>query len=338
MRKRAFLAVFLLVFALVSLVPPKGFAEEKVISMNFSNFFPAPHKNSLLSAEWCKEVEKRTNGRLKITYFPGGTLTPAAQTFDGVLKGITDVGESAFGYTSGRFPFMAIIDLPLGYKSGYAATKMTNEYYNKFKPKELDEVKVMWLHAHGPGLLFTKKPVAKLEDLQGMKVRGTGFSAKLISALGGAPVAMPQPEAYDGLRTGVIEGILNPIEAMKGWKIGEVIKYCTENYSTAYTTSFFVVMNKSKWDSLPPDIQNTIEEINREWIEKQGKVWDEIDKEGRAFMLERNNQFIQLSKEEDARWVEKAKPVVDEYVSEVKAKGMPGDEALKFIRDYLEKN
>jgi TRAP-type C4-dicarboxylate transport system substrate-binding protein len=330
--------VFLFAFTLCIATFP-AHAQEKVVTMNFSNFFGAAHKNSILADEWCKEVEKRTNGRVKLTYFPGATLTPAAQTYDSVMKGIADIGYSVLGYTAGRFPLMEMIDLPLGYKSGYVATKMINEYYKKFQPKELDGVKVMWLHAHGPGILWTKnKPVSKLDDLKGLKIRATGFSAKTAAALGAAPVAMPQTESYDALRTGVVEGILNPAEAMKGWKIGEVVKYGTESYAVAYTTSFFVVMNKNKWNSLPKDIQDIIEKINTEWIEKQGKLWDEIDSEGREFMKQRGNQFIALSKEEEARWVEKVKPVIAEQVKTINGKGLPGDAALKFCLDYLKAN
>lgn len=330
--------VFLFTLSLCITTAP-AFAQQKTISMNFTNFFAAVHKNSVIADQWCKEVEKRTNGRVKITYFPGATLTPAAQTYDSVMKGISDIGESALGYTRGRFPLMEIIDLPLGYKSGLVATKMINEFYKKFQPKELAGVKIMWLHSHGPGILFTKsKAVNNLGDLKGLKIRATGFSAKTASALGAAPVAMPQTESYDALRTGVVEGILNPMEAMKGWKIAEVIKYCTENYGTAYTTSFFVVMNKNKWNALPKDIQDIIEKINVEWIEKQGKLWDEIDNEGKEYMKQKGNKFIALSKEEDARWIEKVKPVLAEQVKIVNAQGLPGTAALKFCQDYLKAN
>ncbi|MBP7529497.1 MAG: TRAP transporter substrate-binding protein [Syntrophorhabdaceae bacterium] len=326
---------FLIVF-LAGSIP--AYAQEKVITLNFSNFFPASHKNSLIMVDWCKEVEKRTKGRVKVTYYPGAVLTPAGQTYDSVVKGIADVGESVLGYTKGRFPLTEVIDLPLGYKNAYVATKMINAYYKKFQPKEFDQVKVMYLHAHGPGILFTKRPVNNLEELKGMKVRSTGFSAKVAAALGASPVAMPQTESYDALRTGVVDGILNPIEAMKGWKIGEVVKYTIENYGSAYSTSFFVVMNKSRWEALPPDIQKIIEGINEEWIEKQGKLWDTIDKEGREFMVQRGNKFIALSKAEDARWAEKVRPVIDEYVKELKVKGLPGEEALKFCLEYLKTN
>jgi TRAP-type transport system periplasmic protein len=335
---KGFAARVLLLFLILSCFTFVASAQDKSIELRFSNFFPALHKNSIIAQEWCKEVEKRTGGRVKITYFPGAVLTPAAQTYESVIKGIADIGESVLGYTKGRFPLTEVIDLPLGYRNAYVPTKMINEFYKKYQPKELDQVKVLYLHAHGPGILFTKKPVSKLEDLKGMKVRATGLSAKLAAALGAAPVAMPQTEAYDALRTGVVDGILNPIEAMKGWKIGEVVNYTVENYGSAYTTSFFVVMNKQKWNSLPPDVQKIIEKINEEWADKQGKLWDEIDKEGQDFMTQRGNKFIALSREEDGRWADKVRPILDEYVKEMKQKGLPGEDALKFCLDYLKAN
>ena len=160
------------------------FAQTKEIKLNYSNFFPAPHKNSILATQWAQEIEKRTNGVVKITLFHGGTLTPADKCYDGVVKGLSDVGFSVLSYTLGRFPLTEVIDLPMGYKSGTAATTLVNAYYNKFKPKELDDVKVMYLHAHGPGILHTnKKPIKTLEDLKGVKIRSTGTVARIASAL-----------------------------------------------------------------------------------------------------------------------------------------------------------
>ncbi|RPJ05370.1 MAG: TRAP transporter substrate-binding protein [Deltaproteobacteria bacterium] len=307
------------------------------IKLNYSNFFPAPHKNAVLSVEWGKEIEKRTNGKVQVTVFPGGTLTPADKCYDGVVKGISDVGMSVLSYTRGRFPLTEVIDLPLGYKNGTAATKLINLYYNKFKPKELNDVKVMYLHAHGPGILHTKKPVTKLEELKGMKIRSTGTVAKIVGALGATPVAMPMPETYDALQKGIAEGVMCPIEALQGWKLGEVIKHTTENYGSAYTIGFFVVMNKDKWNSLPPDVQKVIEQVNVEWIDRHCKTWDEIDKLGKEFALKLGDKFIPLSKDEDWRWVKAVKPLYDEYVAAAKAKGLPGDEALKFCLEQLNK-
>ena len=89
---------------------------------------------------WCKEVEKRTKGKVKVQYFPGQTLTKAKQVYDGTVQGMSDLGFCLFGYNRGRFPLMEVVDLPLGYKSGKAATQVANAVYEKFKPKELDDV------------------------------------------------------------------------------------------------------------------------------------------------------------------------------------------------------
>jgi TRAP-type C4-dicarboxylate transport system substrate-binding protein len=324
--------------AIVVFAMPSGSAAQKVITLKYTNFFPAPHANSIIASQWCKEVETRTNGRVKINYFPGATLTPAAQTYDSVVKGIADIGLSCQAYTRGKFPLTEVIDLPLGYKSGLVATHMINEFYKKFRPKEYDETKVMYLHAHGPGLVDTKRPVTRLEECKGLKIRSTGLSAKVVQALGGAPVGMPMTESYDALSKGVADGILCPDEALKGFKLGEVTAYTTETYPIAYSTAFFVVMNKAKWNALPKDIQEIIEKINQEWIEKQGKIWDDIDKEGKAIALKQGMKYIKLSDAEAARWVAPVKPILDNYVKNAKGRGLPGDQALTFCLGYLKAN
>jgi TRAP-type C4-dicarboxylate transport system substrate-binding protein len=313
------------------------FGQAKPIELTYSNFFPAPHKNAVLSVEWGKEVEKRTNGRVKVTVFPGGTLTPAAQCYDGVAKGLSDLGMSVLGYTRGRFPLTEVIDLPLGYRNGLEATKLINIYYKKFRPKELDDTKVMYLHAHGPGLLHTKKAVSTLEELKGLKIACHGLSAKIVSALGAVPVAMPMPERYDAIQKGVAEGGVFPQESLKGWKLAEVVGNTTLNYGSAYTTGFFVVMNKDKWNSLPPDIQKIIEGINEEWIVKTGQGWDDIDKEGKATGEAMGHKTLSLTKEEDARWAKLVTPIMDDYVKAMKEKGLPGEDALKFCQEELKK-
>jgi TRAP-type C4-dicarboxylate transport system substrate-binding protein len=313
------------------------FAEEKPIEISFSNFFPAPHNNSILAEEWAKAVNEKTGGKVKVTLFHGGTLTPAAQVYDGVVKGLSDMGMSVLSYTRGRFPLTEIIDLPLGYKSGYAATLVANAYLNKFQPKEFADTQVMFLHAHGPGLLHTKKPVATMADLKGMKISCTGLSAKVAEKLGAVPVAAPMPERYDSIQKGVTDGGMFPLESLKGWKLGEVVQNTTLNYGSAYTTTFFVVMNKEKWASLSPDVQKAIQEVNGQFVEKFGHGWDQIDKEGLEFAVSKGVKTITLSADEDAKWVVAVKPIFDEYVANMKSKGLPGEEALKFCQDELKK-
>ena len=131
-------------------------------TLTYSIFFPATHSLAKTGETWAKEIEKRTGGKVKFTIFSGGTLTPADQCYDGVVKGISDIGMSLFAYTRGRFPLLEALDLPLGYPNGMVATRVANEFVRKMKPKELADVKVLYLHAHGPGLLHTQKPVSNL--------------------------------------------------------------------------------------------------------------------------------------------------------------------------------
>jgi TRAP-type C4-dicarboxylate transport system substrate-binding protein len=211
---------------------------------------------------------------------------------------------------------MEAIDLPLGYPSGRVATLVINAFYKEFQPKELAEVKVLYLHAHGPGLLHSKKPVYRLEDLKGMKVRSTGFFAKVCKVLGAVPVAMSMGGTYEALQKGVVEATVSPIEALKGWKQAEVIKYTTECYSIGYTTGFYVMMNKKKWNSLPKDVQNV---------------------EGRKYTLSLGNKIIPLSREESARWAEAVKPVIDEWIKGAEGKGFPGKTYVEAIRKLIKK-
>jgi len=341
MKRKAFvnLCMFIVViftfFSLSSVLK----AQEKVIKLRYSNFFPPAHANSLLGDQWGKEVEKRTKGRVAITYYPGNTLAPPPQAYDAVVKGIADISYCLFAYNTGRFPLLEVIDYPLGYTSGLQATRLINAFYKKFKPKELGDVKVMYLHAHGPGLIQTKKKISKLEDINGLRIKGTGINAKIVKAYGGVPVTMPMPETYDALQKGLADGIILPIEALKGWKFGELIKCTLRNYGIAYTVGMYVVMNKDKWNSLPPDVQQIIEKLNEEYIEKQGRLWDQLDKEGLEFVKGlKGHAIVDVTKEAEAKAREKMKPILDDYVQMANAKGLPGEEALRFCLDWLKKH
>ena len=283
--------------------------------------------------DWAKEIEKLTDNKVQITVFPAGTLTKAPQCYSGTVKGISDLGFSLFAYTRGRFPVMAAVDLPMGYPNGKVVSRVAQEFAKTFKPKELSDVIVLYLHAHGPGLLHTKKPVKKLEDLKGMKIRATGLSAKIVKALGGVPVAMPQGGTYEALKKGVVEGTFGPMEVLKGWKQAEVIKYTTECYSVGYTTTFFVVMNLDKWNALPADIKKIFDEVSDKYTDVHGNVWDSTDQEGRKYTQSLGNEIISLSDEESARWQKAAEPVINDYI----ANTPDGDKHIKKIRELMKK-
>ena len=141
---------------------------------------------------------------------------------------------------------------------------------------------------------------------------------------------MPQGGTYEALKKGVVEGTFGPMEVLKGWKQAEVIKYTTECYSIGYTTTFFVVMNLDKWNSLPPDVQKTIEQINKEWAVKHGEAWDTSDAQGIVFFLNQGSEIIGLDAKEGEKWKKAVAPIITDYAADMDKKGFNGTEIVDF--------
>lgn len=334
--KLIFLVLFLSVIGVSFLITP-AFSQVKPIELTYAQFQPAQHFNNKLSESYAKEIEKRTSGRVKITVFSGGTLIAADKTYNGIIQGIADMGMSCMSYTRGKFPLSEVIDLPLGYKTGVAATKLINLFYEKFKPKEYNETEIMYFMAHSPGILHSKKPIYKLEDIKGQKIRSSGLATRIVTKLGGVPVGMTMGETYDSLSRGVVDGTVAPQESAKGWRWGEVVSASTQSFGAGYSTGFFVAMNKKKWNSLPPDIQKIFREVNKEWADKNGAAWDYYDKEARDWMISQGKKVIALSPEENAKFAAAVRPMLNEYVENMKKQGLPGKEALDFCLAELKK-
>ncbi len=343
-KKLSILFHLLLASAMIALVSSitscgkKKNTDDTTTTLSYSIFFPPTHGQAKAGIAWAKEIEKRTNGRVKINVFPGGTLTKAKEVYDGVVKGISDIGMSCFAYTRGKFPLMEAVDLPLGYKNGQVATYTANEFAKIMNPEELRDVKLLYIHAHGPGLLHSKKPVRQLADFRGMKIRSTGLSSKIVKALGGVPVAMPQPATYEALQKGVVQGTFAPIETLKGWKQGEVIQYTTNSSRIGYTTSMFVVMNKKKFDSLPKDIQQIFEQVSQEYVKVHANTWDKVDEQGRQYTLSLKNKIIELSDQENARWIKAVQPIFAEYKKYAQSKGVDGEKAITLLQKLIQKH
>lgn len=335
MKKTLFSSTLILtLFSLFILAPTISTA--KTVTLKYSTFFPPTHIQSKLAEAWCKEVEKQTEGRVKVEYYPGGSLLKAKQIYEGVADGIADVGFSVLAYNRGRFPVTGALDLPFGYPSGVVATNVANTLNDTLKPKEFDDTKLMYLHAHGPGFIHTRdKVITKMEDLKGLRIRSTGMSAEMVKALGATPVAMSMSDAYTSLQKGVVDGSAQPFEADEGWKLGEVTKNAVCSYGTAYTTTFYVTMNKDKWAALDSKDQQTIEAINKAWSIKHGEAWDSSDLSGFAFFMKKGNTASGIDAKESERWKAAVGPVIDAYATEISKKGIDGALVVKTIRDAL---
>lgn len=308
------------------------------INLKYTNWFPPVHAMNVLAQEWCKEIEKRTNGKVKITYFPGGTLVPAVQTYDGVVNGIADIGLHTQQYSTGRFPLTELMYLPIQVKSSRQASKMLTEWFDKFKPKEYDDTKVLYHFTTGPINFQTTKPISSINDIKGLKIRGGGDSAKIINALGGTPVSIPMADSYDGFQRGVMQGTLQAAEVLKGWRFGDLIKTYMANDGIGAPQTFVVVINKEKWSSLPPDVQKIFEEVSREWSPKTAAAMDQADKEGMEYGISKGMKVVTVSKAERDKTIQLMKPILDDYVAKMKKLGLPGDQHLKWVQDWVKKN
>ncbi len=311
-------------------------SDDKVVKLRYATFSPPMSTLAGLSDEWCKEIEKRTNGKVKFSFHPGGTLTPAPQAYEAVIRGITDISLTSTQWAPGRFPMAELINLPLGLKNAQVASKLINAWYNEFKPKEFDDTKVLYLFASGPSHFMTLKQLPSINELKGMKIRAAGDSSKIVEAMGAVPVSVPIADAYEAFQRGVCEGVFLSAETLKSFKWGDLLRGLQVNNGIGSVNTLLVVMNKKKWESLPQDSRKVIEEVSLEWIEKTGRVWDEvIDREAIEYAETKGLKVFKISPEEQAVSVEKMKPILDDYVANMKKLGLPGEETLKFAINFI---
>lgn len=310
---------------------------EQLIELNYSSFFPAQYVIGESIEAWAEEIKKRTDGRVNITIFHGGSLTTAENCYEGVVKGTSDIGLSCFAYTSGRFPLLEVLDLP-GYPfNAIVTTRVANDFYKKFKPQELDDTHVLYLIAHAPGNIFSRKPIRTLEDFDGKRIRATGLSATIVESLGGVPVAMPKGDQYDALLKDIVDGSTSSFNELKGWRLAEVAQYSTGPPETGYVTAMYITMNLDKWNSLPDDVKKIFTEVSEEWVEYTGEKWNESEVEGIEYGKQYNHEYYPLPQTEKARWIEKLQHLKDEYVVSMESKGLPGKDALEFREQLIEK-
>lgn len=203
------------------------------------------------------------------------------------------------------------------------------------KDTEMKDFHVIGVWVHGPGLIHSKTPVAKLEDLNGLKLRApTRVTNMMFAKLGATPVGMPVPAVPEALSKGVIDATVIPWEVTAALKISELVSNHTEFGSDSlYTTTFIFAMNKAKYDALPDDLKQVIDANSGAEVSAwAGKTMSDSDASAKEIAVKRNNNIITLSPEEVARWKEASQPVIDEWVAEMTGKGMDGQALLDEAR------
>ncbi len=331
--------ILCLVLMLVFFPYETVYGKEKVIELKFAHIFPQPAKQSRICEAFVKELEERTGGRIKTRYFGGGSLLKPPGMAKGLEAGIADMGFAHVEYSPGRFPVTEACDLPLGYPSGWVSNQVVNDFYQKFKPKEWNKLKVLWMHASTPNVMITTKPVRKLDDLKGMTIRAPGRVGDTITALGASPAPMPIMEVYDGLAKGVIQGVNTPFETLKTFRFGEVAKYTTSTWEVGNLYTFYVAMNKRSYDKIPPDLKEIFDELCGEYKERFALTWNEVDFDGMDFAAQKGVEIIHLSPEEIARWKKVTEPVIEGYIKDMTGKGYSEKEVrgwISYLRERID--
>ena len=336
MIKRAFCStisfLFFILTCLALFSPP---ATAGAIKLNYANFPPAPTFPCVQMERWKVEVEKRTAGKVKINTFPGGTLLGAKGMMDGVMAGQADIGNICMAYQPGRFIVTNATSLPLGIKDAKTGSMALLKLYERYKPKAFEDVVVLAMFTNAPGNVMSKVPVNTLADMKGLDLRASGGAAQILKAWGANPVGMPMPATVEALQKGTVKGLFSSLEVMKDFKFAENCKYVTMTETVIYP--FSVIMNKGKWDSLPPDVQKVMMDLKEEQSLWTGTYMDEQIKRAIAWSKESNNvEFIALSPSEKALWDGKLDFITEKWIKGAREKGLPADQIIKDIKSYIQ--
>ncbi len=318
-------------------------AQAQEITLKVHHFLPPPSPaHTKLITPWCEKINKESGGRLKCQIFPsmqmGGT---PPQLFDQAKDGVADIVWTLPGYTAGRFPMVEVFELPFMMRSYEATSRALWDWVQANDLAEFKDVRPIAFHVHGPGVFhMTNKPIKTLADFRGLKLRApTRQTNKMLAAFGATPVGMPVPQVPEALSKGVIDGAVIPYEVVPSLKVQELVKYHSEidpSQPAIYTSVFIFAMNKTKYDSLPPDMKKVIDANSG--VEASaffGKAQGDSDAPGRK--LAEKNPINTIAAAEIENWKKAAQPVIDDWVKDVTAKGANGKALLESARSLIDK-
>ncbi len=319
--------------ALALLSAPAGAAD---ITLKYAFFAPAGTFPGKQMQYWAEQVEERTNGKVVVETYPGGTLLNAREMWDGVSMGITDIGLSAPSYDPGRFPLTSGMALPLGFADATTASEVLWEVTREFDPAEFKDFEVIAMFTSEPGHIMSRQPVRNSTDLDGMRLRATGSGVPVINALGGSAVGMPMPEVPQAVQTGVIDGAMTSREILQDFNLAESLKYVTE-YPMVVST-FAAVMDKDRFAELPDDVQTVIRELANEIPGWTGQYHDQQNVQQALAWSQDNHdlEIIQLDENVVADWDARLEPLIDQWITAANQRGLPGDryiERIESLRD-----
>jgi TRAP-type transport system periplasmic protein len=301
-----------------------------------SSWVPPTHALSVAQKEWCDLVEKNAAGRVKCNILPRAVANPPG-TYDAVKNGLADVSFTVHGYTPGRFVLTQMAEFPFLGDQAEPLSVAFNRVAMKHPEfaQEHQGVHVLAFFTHGPGIVFnTKRPVTKLEDLQGLKWRvGGGMVNEISKTLGMNVTLKPAPDSYELLSGGVMDGTLFPAESIESFKIDKVIKYATTFPGGLYNTSFVFMMNPATYAKLSAADKKAVDDASGEVAARiMGRNWDKVDLRAYALMQANNVQITKADAKFVADVKTKTSGLEQKWVKDAEAKGLKN--AAKVLADF----
>jgi len=301
---------------------------------------PTHHITAVVLQGWANEAEKVTNGRVKFQMLPKHPSAPPG-TFDAVREGLVDLSYVTASYTPARHIMPMLPELP-----GAGDTALVNSVaYSRIHWKHLHKVgeykgvKLLGVFTHGPGQMFTKRPVHNINDVQGLKIRtGGGVAEAVAKALGTSAFVKPAPESYELLKSGVADGVFFPMESIISFKLDTVLEQATLFPGGMYSSAFGFFMNEEKWNKLPKQDQDAIDKISGEWIARHaGQSWDEADKKGLEVLKKSGVKIVNADPAFVAEVKKRSAPIIEDWIQKASAKGVDAAKILAEFREELKK-
>jgi TRAP-type C4-dicarboxylate transport system substrate-binding protein len=344
MRKVRRLVLATLVAVVVA--APPALAQTTTLTMS-SWVGPQHHITAVVLQGWANEAEKVTNGRVKFTMLPKHPSAPPG-TFDAVREGLVDLSFVTASYTPARHVLPLMPELPgsgdTALANSIAYSRIHWKYFHKLG--EYKGVKLLGVFTHGPGQMFTKKPVRSIADVQGLKIRtGGGVAEQVAKALGASAFVKPAGESYELLSSGVADGVFFPLESIISFKLETVLEQATLFPGGMYSSAFGFFMNEDKWNKLPRQDQEALEKISGEHIARlAGNSWDEADRKGMEALKKSTVKIVNANSEMVAEVKKRSAPLIDNpdpnspgWIQKANAKGLDGAKILAEFRDELKK-
>jgi TRAP-type C4-dicarboxylate transport system substrate-binding protein len=203
-------------------------------------------------------------------------------------------------------------------------------------------VKLLAFWAHDHGLIHANKQVKTMDDLKGLKLRfPTRLAGEALKALGATAIGMPIPQVPESLAQKVIDGCVVPWEVVPAIKVHELLKFHTEipGSPTLYTTTFFLAMNKAKYEGLPADLRAVVDaNSGMAASEMAGNLWDTMGLPVAEMVKNRGNTITVLAEDEKAKWQKATEPVIEAWLKGTKDKNIDGAKLLDTAKGLLTKH